>query len=417
MRCALLLCAIIAAVVPCVTGTALHCFSAARPRGATARLRGGQVADSEYYDLLGVQRDCSEKELRKAYRKLSMKHHPDKGGDEKKFQGINEAYEVLSDPQKRAAYDRFGKGGGAAGGMGGGFPGGGFPGGMGGFPGGMGGMGGMGGINLDDILNAFAGQMGGGGMGGGMGGAFGGMGGQPRRRRQRPAGTLEVTLEDMYGGATQRVRLQMPVMHNGMMRAALVEGDLQVEPGARSGDVVGVEAGGRQVGVQLKQARHPRFRRQGETLILKEPLVLTLHEALTGFRRRIRHLSGEHVWVAAEDTVTRPGQVRRLRGYGMPRRRDEGGGRGDLLVPFDVRFPSVALYGENAQLLRQLLREKAGAGPGAPTPRAGDTLHELDDVGEGEGDGGADDADEEEDPRGRGGGNPFGNGGFSFSFG
>jgi len=259
--------------------------------------------------------------------------------------------------------------------------------------------------------------MGGGGMGGGMGGAFGGMGGQPRRRRQRPAGTLEVTLEDMYGGATQRVRLQMPVMHNGMMRAALVEGDLQVEPGARSGDVVGVEAGGRQVGVQLKQARHPRFRRQGETLTLREPLVLTLHEALTGFRRRIRHLSGEHVWVAAEDTVTRPGQVRRLRGYGMPRRRDEGGGRGDLLVPFDVRFPSVALYGENAQLLRQLLREKAGAGPGAPTPRAGDTLHELDDVGEGEGDGGADDADEEEDPRGRGGGNPFGNGGFSFSFG
>ena len=221
----------------------------------------------------------------------------------------------------------------------------------------------------------------------------------------------------MYGGATQRVRLQMPVMHNGMMRAALVEGDLQVEPGARSGDVVGVEAGGRQVGVQLKQARHPRFRRQGETLTLREPLVLTLHEALTGFRRRIRHLSGEHVWVAAEDTVTRPGQVRRLRGYGMPRRRDEGGGRGDLLVPFDVRFPSVALYGENAQLLRQLLREKAGAGPGAPTPRAGDTLHELDDVGEGEGDGGADDADEEEDPRGRGGGNPFGNGGFSFSFG
>ena len=101
----------------------------------------------------------------------------------------------------------------------------------------------------------------------------------------------------------------------------------------------------------------------------------------------------------------------------MPRRRDEGGGRGDLLVPFDVRFPSVALYGENAQLLRQLLREKAGAGPGAPTPRAGDTLHALDDVGEGEGDGGADDADEEEDPRGRGGGNPFGNGGFSFSFG
>ena len=82
-----LLCAIIAAVLPCVTTTSLARFSAARPRGATARLRGGQVADSEYYDLLGVQRDCSEKELRKAYRKLSMKHHPDKGGDAENARG------------------------------------------------------------------------------------------------------------------------------------------------------------------------------------------------------------------------------------------------------------------------------------------------------------------------------------------
>ena len=356
------------------------------------------------------------KELRKAYRKLSMKHHPDKGGDEKKFQGINEAYEVLSDPQKRAAYDRFGRAAARRAAWAAASRAAAFPAGWAASRAAWAAWAAWAASTSTTSSTPSPARWAAAGWAAGW--AAPSAGGRAAAAAAAAAGGHAwVTLEDMYGGATQRVRLQMPVMHNGMMRAALVEGDLQVEPGARSGDVVGVEAGGRQVGVQLKQARHPRFRRQGETLILKEPLVLTLHEALTGFRRRIRHLSGEHVWVAAEDTVTRPGQVRRLRGYGMPRRRDEGGGRGDLLVPFDVRFPSVALYGENAQLLRQLLREKAGAGPGAPTPRAGDTLHALDDVGEGEGDGGADDADEEEDPRGRGGGNPFGNGGFSFSFG
>src|ERR1700761_7515602 len=78
----------------------------------------------DYYEVLGVERGCSEAQLKSAYRKLAMEHHPDRnGGCEEaagRFKEINEAYSVLQDPQKRAAYDRFGHAGVNGGGMGGG---------------------------------------------------------------------------------------------------------------------------------------------------------------------------------------------------------------------------------------------------------------------------------------------------------
>src|ERR1700710_137238 len=91
------------------------------------------VTKVEYYEFLGVSRDCSEQELKTAYRKLAMQYHPDRNSApdaEDKFKQASEAYQVLSDPQKRAAYDRHGVAGvnGAAGGGGG--PGGGGLGGI-----------------------------------------------------------------------------------------------------------------------------------------------------------------------------------------------------------------------------------------------------------------------------------------------
>ena len=62
----------------------------------------------DYYDLLGVSRQASEKELKNAFKKKAMQYHPDKGGDPEKFKQINEAYQNLSDPQKRQMYDQFG---------------------------------------------------------------------------------------------------------------------------------------------------------------------------------------------------------------------------------------------------------------------------------------------------------------------
>lgn len=76
---------------------------------------------NDYYDILGVSKDSSADEIKKAYRKKAHQHHPDKGGDKEQFQRINEAYQTLSDPQKRSQYDRFGSippGGGFGGGQG-----------------------------------------------------------------------------------------------------------------------------------------------------------------------------------------------------------------------------------------------------------------------------------------------------------
>ncbi len=124
------------------------------------------MADKDYYDILGVAKTATADEIKKAFRKQARKHHPDAGGSEDKFKEINEAYEILSDEEKRKQYDTYGRyfGGnmppGGAGGAGAGWPGGGFPGG--GFPGGAAGystvdMGDLGGI----FENLFAGGAGG----------------------------------------------------------------------------------------------------------------------------------------------------------------------------------------------------------------------------------------------------------------
>lgn len=111
------------------------------------------MSDRDYYEILGVEKSASAADIKKAYRRLAMKYHPDRNGGDKeaeaKFKEIGEAYDVLGDEQKRAAYDRFGKAGvnpGAAGGAGG------F-GGFGGF--GQGGFADMG--DLGDIFSEFFG--------------------------------------------------------------------------------------------------------------------------------------------------------------------------------------------------------------------------------------------------------------------
>ncbi|KAG6829473.1 hypothetical protein H0H87_011344 [Tephrocybe sp. NHM501043] len=125
---------------------------------AEAALKRSKTKD--YYKILGIARDCSESDIKKAYRRESLKHHPDKGGDEEKFKLVSEAYAVLSDPQRRERYDM----GEDEDGM--------NEGGMGGF----GGMGGMGGMSHADLAEVFA-QFGGGAS---FGGFHGGGGGRSR---------------------------------------------------------------------------------------------------------------------------------------------------------------------------------------------------------------------------------------------
>ncbi len=142
---------------------------------------------SEFYDLLGVSRDASEAEIKKAYRKLAMEYHPDRNsapGAEAQFKEITEAYEVLRDPQKRAAYDRYGRAG-------------------------VGGGGGFGfhHVDLSEALNIFMRDFGG---LGGFESIFGG-GGRQRadiRRGQDVRVTVKLSLSEVAHGAKKSVKLK-----------------------------------------------------------------------------------------------------------------------------------------------------------------------------------------------------------------
>lgn len=164
------------------------------------------MAKRDYYEVLGVGKDADADQIKKAYRKLALKYHPDKNpGDkeaEEKFKEATEAYEVLKDKERRTQYDRFGHAGvsGAAGGGGAGF---------GGF---------SGGFDISDALRAFMRDFGGGGgfgVGGGFGGFedfFGGRSGRSRGRRVRKGRnlqiTIDITLEEVARGVKKKIKVK-----------------------------------------------------------------------------------------------------------------------------------------------------------------------------------------------------------------
>jgi len=152
------------------------------------------MAKRDYYEVLGIDKNASTADVKKAYRKLALKYHPDKNPDDKeaedKFKEAAEAYEVLSDADKKAKYDRFGHAGvgGAAGG--------------GGFGGG--------GMSMDDIFSQFGDIFGGAGFGGFSG--FGGGGGQQRGRRVNRGSNIRVkvtlSLKDIVNGVEKKIKVK-----------------------------------------------------------------------------------------------------------------------------------------------------------------------------------------------------------------
>lgn len=355
------------------------------------------MADQDYYELLGVQKGASADEIKKAYRRMAMKYHPDRNpGDksaEEKFKQIREAYSVLSDEQKRAAYDRFGKAGvdpNAAGGAGG-------------F-GGFGGAGGFGGFQAGDFNDIFSEIFGGGPRGGGRV--------NPEQDGADVAYELEISLEEAFNGKTMTIRVPgwdecdechgdgckpgthketCPTCHGqgvvltqrgffqvqqtcpkchgtgqyipdpcpkchgqGYIRTTKTL-EIKIPQGIQSGQrirVAGKGEPGRNGGrmgdlyVTIYIKKNDMFSRDGDDLHMSLPISFTT--AALGGEVVVPTLDGESRISLPEGTQT--GKTFRLRGKGMNRL--HGQGRGDLYLHVEVETP-VNLSSKQKDLLRQ----------------------------------------------------------------
>jgi curved DNA-binding protein len=310
----------------------------------------------DYYATLGVPKTATEKELKQAYRKLARKHHPDVNpgdkGAEAKFKEINEAYEVLGDPEKRRKYDELGANWRMyeqAQQQGQPFPGGSpFGGGFGGEGGtwtiNMGGPGGYRTMSEEEMRDLFGTEdpfsdffktfFGGAGAAGGQEGRARGRG--PRSQKGRDIESeAELTLEEAYHGAMRRIS----IAQGGHARSI----DVRIPPGVKDGSRVraagegesgsgGAASGDLFLRVHIKP--HPVFERKGDDLSVKVPIPVTT--AVLGGEAQVPTITGS-VRLKVPET-TQPGQIFRLKGHGMPVI-GKADAKGDLYATADVQLP------------------------------------------------------------------------------
>ena len=279
------------------------------------------MAKKDYYEVLGVSKTASDDEIKKAFRKLAIKYHPDKNpGDkeaEAKFKEASEAYEVLSDKQKRARYDQFGHAG-VNGGASGGNPFGGFD--FGGFGNGNGGFefnfgGGSGG--LEDILGSIFG--------------FGGGNASRRRRGVDIQTSVTLTFEEAIFGTTKtvnvndkEVKIKIPAGIDDGNRIRLQgKGGAAPEGGTTPGDLY----------VQIRVKAHKTLTREGN-LILSEQKIDMVDAAL-GCEIEVETIDGPVTMKIPAGTQS--GTPFRLSGHGVPFRAD--GDRGPQIVSIIVETP------------------------------------------------------------------------------
>ncbi len=355
----------------------------------------------DYYEVLGVQRNANADEIKKAYRKAAIKYHPDKNpGDkeaEEKFKEAAEAYDVLSNPDKRARYDQFGHAGmsGAAGGGFGGFSGGGF--------------------SMEDIFSQF-GDI----FGGRFGGGFGGFGGGGSRRVNRGSDIrvkVKLTLSEIANGTTKKLKISKTIACDkcggsgakdsnsystcstcngsgyvtrvensffgrvqtqsvcptcggtgkvitdkcdkcsgeGVMRGDEVV-EIKIPAGVGEGMAVTVSGKGnaaRHGGingdllVMIEEEHNPELVRDGNDLI--HNLNLPLTTCILGGEVEVPTIDGRAKIKIA--TGTHAGKVLRLRGKGLP---DVNGyGRGDIMIVVDITIPD-SLNKEERELVEKL---------------------------------------------------------------
>jgi molecular chaperone DnaJ len=287
--------------------------------------------DKDFYDILGVAQGASSDEIKKAYRKLALKYHPDRNpgdaGDEK-FKEIGEAYSVLSDSAKREEYDRLRAA--VRSGAGAGFPGGG------GFRATDFGFGEE--FDVEDLLSQL---FGGGRASGGFN--FGGFGNRPRRGRDVET-TVTLSFDEAARGTERRVRLdgqnettvRIPAgISDGARVRARGRGE-SVGPGGESGDLY----------VRVNVAPHPVFGRRGKDLTLNLPV--TFAEAALGADVKVPTLNGPVTLKIPSGTSS--GKTFRLRGRGI---KHADGSEGDILATVQVAVPQK-LSKKQKELVQQL---------------------------------------------------------------
>lgn len=250
----------------------------------------------DYYETLGVSRNASADEIKKAYRNLARKHHPDRNpGDkqaEQRFKEVQEAYDVLSDETKKTQYDRFGFVG----------PNGGPGGGPGGptFHWGGGGPGNFSEINPEDLFSIF-GELGGGGLGGGRT--------RGRRARSRPPEEVESEIEIPFETAALGGKISVRINDREL--------DVSIPPGVSEGGKLrlrGQGPDGTDITLKLKIRPHKWFRREGDDIILDVPISIA--EAVLGAKIDVPTLDGSRLTVKVPPG-TSSGARLRLRGKGV----------------------------------------------------------------------------------------------------
>jgi molecular chaperone DnaJ len=343
----------------------------------------------DFYEILGISKSASDAEIKKAYRKKALEFHPDKNPDnpaaEEQFKLAAEAYEVLSDPQKKAKYDQYGHQA--------------FDG-AGGFSGGHGGM------NMDDIFSQF-GDIFGGGFGG-----FGGGGGGPRRAKgSNMRIKVKLTLEEIANGVEKKVKVKRKVQAPGVsyktcttcngqgqvMRvtntilgrmqsastcpscggsgqildkkpnnadaqgmiledetvsikipAGVVDG-MQLKVSGKGNDAPGNSIPGDLI-VAIEELEHEFLKREGENL--HYDLYISFAEAVLGISKDIEAVNGK-VRIKLEEGI-QSGKILRLKGKGIPS--INGYGSGDLLVHVNVWTPKT-LTKEQKQFFENALND------------------------------------------------------------
>ncbi len=358
----------------------------------------------DYYEVLGLDKNASEDDIKKAYRKLAIKYHPDRNpGDkvaEEKFKEAAEAYDVLHDPQKRQQYDQFG-----------------FNGPQGGFGGGFGG-----GMDMNDIFSMFGDIFGGhSGFGG-----FGGFGGDGAQRRFYRGSDLrlkvKLSLQDISSGVTKKFKVKKdvvcPICHGsgaegnskpetcptchgagvvnrtvrsmfGMMTTqsecptchgegtiiknkchecsgtGVVKGDeivsIDIPAGVEDGMVVNVSGKGNagphngvngDIQVLVEEEKNDLFTRDKQDLFYN--LLLDFPTATLGGEAQIPTINGSKISLKIEPG-TQPGKSVRLRGKGLPAIKGYGTGTGDLIVNMSVFVPKTLTKDERKAV--EALRE------------------------------------------------------------